>query len=132
MSAQVIDALRRRADALENGAREIEGWIAAQSAQGLTAGTTRDPEMLRFLAEQFRKLATDAEGREPQAGPERERTWPNSRQAARFPRGPEDGDEVPALLSEGCVYMTPREADALDRSGVTPEMLARLNAAGEP
>lgn len=70
MSAQVIAALRRRADVLENGAREIEGRVAAQSAQGLAVGTTRDPGMLRFLAEQFRKLAADAEGREPQAGSE--------------------------------------------------------------
>ena len=61
MSVEVIAALRRRADALETGAREIEGWCAAQSEQGFAFGTTRDPETLRFLAEQFRKLASDVE-----------------------------------------------------------------------
>lgn len=66
MSAQLIAALRRRADALDLGAKEIEGLVAAVAAQGGSLGTTRDPETLRFLAEQFRKLANDAEGREPQ------------------------------------------------------------------
>ena len=66
MSAQIIAALRRRADALDNGAQEIDNWVAVQAAQGIALGTTRDPETLRFLAEQFRKLANDAEGRKPE------------------------------------------------------------------
>jgi hypothetical protein len=49
-----------------------------------------------------------------------------------IPAPTEDGDEVPVLLSRGCVYLTPQEADALDRMGVTPELLARLNAEARP
>jgi hypothetical protein len=49
-----------------------------------------------------------------------------------IPALPDSDDEVPALLSEGCVYLTPREADALDRCGVTPEMLPSLNTEERP
>lgn len=68
MSAQITAALHSRADALETGAQEIENWVAFQAAQGIPAGSTRDPDMLRFLAQQFRLLANVAEGPEPQTG----------------------------------------------------------------
>lgn len=54
MSAQIITALRRRADALSAEAEEID----------VPDGSTRAAvEVLRFLAEQFRALADEAESR---------------------------------------------------------------------
>jgi hypothetical protein len=44
----------------------------------------------------------------------------------------EHGDEVPALLSRGCVYLSPSAAEALERLGVTAETLAELNAEVRP
>jgi hypothetical protein len=44
----------------------------------------------------------------------------------------EHGDEVPALLSRGCVYLAPGTAAALERLGVTAEALAELNAEVRP
>jgi hypothetical protein len=44
----------------------------------------------------------------------------------------EHGDEVPALLSRGCVYLTPGAAEALERLGVTAEAHAELNAEVRP
>lgn len=58
MSAQIIAALRRRADALE------------QKAKGaLQAGDARlSGALYGQLAAEFRSLADEAEGREPQTG----------------------------------------------------------------
>lgn len=58
MSAQIIAALRRRADALE---RE-----AADPALPYTIdehGVAKDPASLRWLAAEFRALAGEAEGK---------------------------------------------------------------------
>ena len=60
MSAQIITALRRRADALEGE--------AANPATPHTIdehGYAKDPSSLRWLAAEFRALADEAEGREP-------------------------------------------------------------------
>jgi hypothetical protein len=75
MSAQVIDALRKRADALEKGARDI----GAQKAAGneITSHDPRDEygpysgvhvAIMLFTAREFRKLADESEGREPGGG----------------------------------------------------------------
>jgi hypothetical protein len=65
VSAQVIAALRRRANKLEGE--------AANPALAYTIdehGTAKDPWALRWLAAEFRALADEAEGRAPHTGPE--------------------------------------------------------------
>jgi hypothetical protein len=55
VSAQIIRALDKRADELEQEADKIErGVISAQPH--------RDAEKLRFLAEEFRSLTREAQG----------------------------------------------------------------------
>lgn len=66
MSAQIITALRRRADALE-----AEGMHVFAHGEAPVSSSGRHPRSagsLFFLAAEFRKLADDAEGRERPAG----------------------------------------------------------------
>jgi hypothetical protein len=59
VSAQIITALRRRADALDAEARRLTEMRAAQP--GLR--TTEDPAALFRFAREFRALADEAESR---------------------------------------------------------------------
>jgi hypothetical protein len=68
VSAQVIAALRKRADVLEEDAalfhhdRDV-AWKYVQTVGGASMVT---PNLLKFVAAQFRALADEAEGCEPQ------------------------------------------------------------------
>jgi hypothetical protein len=64
MSAQIIGALRKRAAALKEEAHAL--LLGRQVPPG-PQGRARLPEHLLFLADEFRALADEAEGREPQA-----------------------------------------------------------------
>lgn len=67
MSAQVIAALRRRADKLESDAKVFRTDHEAALGYAPTVGDAAvvNPALLRFLAAQLRALADEAEGREP-------------------------------------------------------------------
>jgi hypothetical protein len=60
VSAQIITALRRRADALEGEAANPATPHAIDEH-----GVAKDPASLRWLAAEFRALADDAEGTRP-------------------------------------------------------------------
>jgi len=63
MSAQIIRALTNRADALEAEAKAVESAETLEAAQEATGWTeVRDVHQLRFLAEEFRALAMEAQG----------------------------------------------------------------------
>lgn len=62
MSAQVIAALRRRAAALK---AEAHALLLGEPVPQGPQGRPRLPEHLLFLADEFRALANEAEGREP-------------------------------------------------------------------
>jgi hypothetical protein len=62
VSAQIIDALRKRAAALKEEAHAL--LLGRPVPQG-PQGRPRLPEHLLFLADEFRALADEAEGREP-------------------------------------------------------------------
>lgn len=57
MSAQIIAALRRRADAIEQKSSDLRDARLGDHAR-----------ILMEIATEFRALADDAEGREPQTG----------------------------------------------------------------
>jgi len=65
MSAQLIAALRRRADVLEtHAATGIPPRLTT-----ISEAMTVTPGLLRFLAAQFRELADDAEGYDVEVRP---------------------------------------------------------------
>lgn len=70
MSAQVISALRRRADVLteDAGLFHRDREVAWKYAQTVPAAMQITPALLLFVAAQFRALADEAEGLEPGAG----------------------------------------------------------------
>jgi hypothetical protein len=70
MSAQVIAALRRRADTLEADAKvfRADREVAFRYAPTVGDAAAVNPGLLRFVAAEFRKLADEAEGYELQAG----------------------------------------------------------------
>jgi hypothetical protein len=61
MSAQIIAALRRRADVLEAHATTGVPPHLATISEAMTV----TPGLMSFLAAEFRKLADEAEGRTP-------------------------------------------------------------------
>ncbi len=67
MSAQIIAALRRRADALEDEAVRVQ--ISGEQPVSEKNPHPRNAGNLAMLAAEFRALADEAEDREPQTGP---------------------------------------------------------------
>jgi hypothetical protein len=66
MSAQLIAALRRRADALEDEGLQVAVRGEAQTTGGLSAEQhPRSAPALFFLAAEFRRLADEAERTSP-------------------------------------------------------------------
>lgn len=64
MSAQVIAALRSRAEVLETDASLYghDPAIALRYADSVAMALTVTPSLLRFVAAEFRRLADEAEG----------------------------------------------------------------------
>lgn len=64
MSAQIIGALRRRAEVLETDAALYgrDPAIAVRYADSVAMAMTVTPSLLLFVAAEFRKLADEAEG----------------------------------------------------------------------
>lgn len=64
MSAQIIDALRSRAEVLETDAALYghDPAVAVRYADSVAMAMTVTPSLLRFVATEFRKLADEAEG----------------------------------------------------------------------
>lgn len=67
MSAQVIVALRKRADALEADAKifRADREVAFRYAPTVGDAAVVNPALLRFVAAQLRAVANEAEGRDP-------------------------------------------------------------------
>jgi hypothetical protein len=70
VSAQIIDALRKRADVLDADAGVLrqDREVAWKYIRTVGEQDTVTPSLLRFLAAQFRAVADVAEGREPGDG----------------------------------------------------------------
>jgi hypothetical protein len=63
VSAQIITALRKRADALDAEAEITDKSGQPMLMRGPDYLYSRDPATLRFMATEFRLLANEAEGK---------------------------------------------------------------------
>lgn len=70
MSAQIIDALRRRAAELEDDAKvfRTDREVAFEYAPTVGDAAVVNPALLRFMAAQFRAVADEAEQRRGGSG----------------------------------------------------------------